>query len=128
MFCKFCGVAMKEGANFCTKCGNNLVETTVETKDFEISENIKKENKEATIYIAVFLMGILAMLRLEKFGGIGFIVSLISIVTGFIRCRTNWAIKVLFWLFFGAIISYVILIIVLIIACASALSNCASMG
>ena len=124
MYCKKCGEKLNEKWIFCPKCKNILSSETVEMSEEKIIEAKKKETKEAIIYIVAFFVGLLGLFTSESVKGIFFLISLISIVTGFIKCSNNKFIKVLFWLFLIFIFIYIIFIIVLVFTCANAVANC----
>ena len=124
MYCKKCGEKVKEEWKYCPKCKSILNCQTVEKNEEKIIEAKKQESKEAIIYIVIFFVGVLGLFVCESVKGIFFLISLISIVTGFIKCSNNKFIKLLFWLFLIFIIIYIIFIIVLVFTCSNAVANC----
>ena len=118
MYCKKCWKKIDENWKYCPQCRNILNESTIETDKVKIIENQKKESKEAYIYIVVFLLGIIGLLSVKDAArGVFFLVSLISIVTGFIKCPNNNTVKILFWLFLTFVIIAIIFLIVLVFTC-----------
>ena len=124
MYCKKCGEKLNDNWKYCPKCKNILNGETIEMNEEKIIESKRKESKESIIYIVIFFIGLLGLFTSESAKGIFFLMSLISIVTGFIKCPNNKFIKVLFWLFLICIILYIIFIIVLVFTCANAVVNC----
>lgn len=118
MYCKKCGEKLDENWKYCPKCKNALGSETIEMNENVIIESKKRESKESIIYIVIFFIGLLGLFTFESASGIFFLISLISIVTGFIKCPNNKLIKILFWLFFICIVLYIIFIIVMMLACA----------
>lgn len=117
MYCKNCREKLKEGWNYCPKCKNILNAETIEMDEEKIIKSKKKELKESIIYIIIFFAGMLGIFISKSAKGIFFIVSLISIVTGLIRCPNSIFIKILFWLYLIGLIFYVIFIFTLISTC-----------
>lgn len=117
MYCKICGEKLNENWKYCPKCKNVLSTETVEMSEEKIIEAKKKESKEAKIYIVAFFVGLLGLFTFKSVKEICFLISLISIVTGFIKCPNNKFIKVLFWLFFILIFTSIIFISVFVFTC-----------
>lgn len=124
MYCKKCGEKINDNWKYCPKCKNILNSETIEMNEQNIIESKRKETKEAIVYIVLFFIGLLGLFTSESAKGIFFLISLISIVTGFIKCSNNKFIKILFWLFLICIAIYIIFIIVLVFTCANAVANC----
>lgn len=124
MYCKNCREKLNENWKYCPKCKKSLNNETIEINEEKIIESKKKEFNEAIIYIIVFFIGVIGMFGFESVNGICFIMSLISIVTAFIKCPNNIFVKILFWLFLICVVLYIIFIIVLIFTCTNIISNC----
>lgn len=113
-----CGQKLEAGWKSCPQC-NTPINVEIATSNTNESTPLKKEN--STIYITIFL----ACLALGYFlQGIFYMVALITIITGKIKCPNSRAIKVLFWLSILAIVIYAVLIVWLIISCGMALPSC----
>lgn len=124
MYCKKCGEKLNENWKYCPNCKNILNNETVEMSEEKIIEAKKKETKEAIIYILIFFVGLIGLFTSESVRGIFFLISLISIVNGYVKCANNKFIKLLFWLFLICINIYIIFIIILVFTCAHEVANC----
>ena len=123
MYCKKCGEKINDNWKYCPKCKNILNSETTEMNEQKIIEFKKKETKEAIVYSVLFFIGLLGLFTFKSVKGIFFLISLISIVTGFIKCPNNKFIKILFWLFLICVVTYIIFIIVLVFTCANVVAN-----
>lgn len=121
MFCKKCHCEVKEEWVYCPKC-QCFLRDNIDSDARIAQQKIEKENKDASLYIALFLGSIFGFFFSEN--SLFFVAAAISIVTGFIRCPNNRAIKVLFWLFIAGFVLYAFLIAIIIISCASAAARC----
>ena len=63
----------------------------------------------------------LSLAILSHLSGLG---ALVAIVTGFIKCPHNRAIKILFWISMAFIIGSILLLAIFIVACAACASGC----
>ena len=133
MYCKVCGYELNENWNICPNCCKALDNSRfTNTETFQQEEVLEKEEKQNTpksdgnekIYLIIFLVSIALGAVIEQIMGICYIVALITIVTGFIKCPHNRAIKVLFWLFVAGTIIFLLFIIIIIFFCASLISSC----
>lgn len=123
MYCKKCGERIDENWKYCPNCKTSLQEGNIEVNEDKAIKKKSNEKTEVIIYTCLFLVGIAGLFISNNYENIFFLISLISIVTGFIRCRNSRLIKVLFWLFLLAIVLYFIAFIVLMYACSSVASS-----
>lgn len=130
MICKKCGFDIEKDWKYCPKCKSNLQNGNIETNKEVIIRQNKQEKKNSLICLCIFFIGIFGLFTIDNYKGLFFLVSLISIVTDFIRYQNNKFIKVLFWLFLIGVILYIILIIIIIFTCANAISkwDCSGIG
>ena len=117
LYCKKCGFEIRDGWKFCPKCKANLKMGNIETNKEIIDEKIKKDRRNALICIFIFLISTFALFTVNKYSTLFFLISLITIVTGFIKYRNNIIIKILFWMFLIGVILFIVLIIFLIVTC-----------
>ena len=123
MYCKKCGEKLNKNWKYCPKCKNILNSKTIEMNEEKIIESKRKEENNSIICIIIFFIGLLGLFT-TKLKGIFFLMSLISIVTGFIKCPNSKFIKTLFWVFLIFIIILIILLILIIITCENAINAC----
>ena len=119
VYCQ-CGQKLEQNWKFCPKCKSPITIEIKSTTNVEQSKNIKDGN--AIIYVSIFVISIACsyFLQFSWF----FLVAIITIITGKIKCPNNKAIKVLFWLTILFIILYVILIMWIILVCSNSISSC----
>ena len=94
MYCNKCGESVKENWNYCPKCQNMLNIKTTECNQEEKMEEKNKKSTNVLMYVFLFFAGLLGMAIFKRANGIFFLVSLISIVTGFIKYSNNKVIKI----------------------------------
>ena len=123
MYCKKCGEKLNKNWKYCPKCKNILNSKTIEMNEEKIIESKRKEENNSIICIIIFFIGLVGLFT-TKLKGIFFLTSLISIVTGFIKCPNSRFIKILFWVFFISIIILLVYLILIIIACSNAWNDC----
>ncbi len=130
MYCKKCGFNIEKNWKYCPKCKANLQNGNIEINKEVMIEQQKKEKKNSLICLCIFFIGIIGLFTIDNYKGLFFLVSLISIVTGYIKCQNNKLIKILFWLFLISVIMYFLLIIVIIFTCANTISkwDCSGIG
>ena len=92
-------------------------------KTLDVRDSQEKGTIETIIYITVFLTGIIGLFGSDA-KMISFYISVISIVTGLIRCQNNILIKILFWLFLISTVAVTIYVIVLFFSCVKGFSDC----
>lgn len=99
-----------------------------EVKKIEEQELQKNNCDSGMIYILIFLTSIILGISIGKMGFIAFIVAIITIVTGKMKCPNNKVIKVLFWLFLINVVLIIIATIIITFVMASTFINaCQSM-
>lgn len=123
MYCKKCGEKLNADWKYCPKCKNILNSEDIEMNEEKIIELKRKELKTSMICIVIFFIGLLGLSIFKSSAGIFFLMSLISIVTGFIKCPNNKFIKVLFWLFLFSVILYILFMIVAAFTCVNLIAN-----
>lgn len=126
LYCKKCGKSIEENWKYCPNCKADLQNGNVGTNKEVIIERQKEDNKQALICLCIFMVGIIGLFTFDNCKGLLFLVSLISIVTGYIKYQNNRVIKVLFWLFLIGVILYILLIILILITCINSIPkwNC----
>ncbi len=130
VYCKNCRNQVKEDWKYCPNCKANLQNGNIETDEKVIIEQNEKDKKNSLICICIFLISTLLLFITNKYAIVFFLISLISIVTGFIKYPNNKIIKVFFWLFLIGIIFYVLLITFLLLTCENILTswNCSNVN
>lgn len=120
VYCE-CGQKLNQNWKFCPKCKSSF---SVITKN-DYNEKQEKDNKNSgiSIYICLFAIGIACGIFLNP---IGYLVSLITIITGKIKCPHSAIINVLFYLTIVITILYVIMMVWVMITCMNAISSCIS--
>lgn len=115
-----CGQKLEVGWNFCPSCKRKNTDELVEVKNNEQDEQLVQDN--SIIYILIFVIGIVCSWCF--YNPLGYLIALVSIVTGKIKCPNSVAIKVLFWLMIIFLIFEIILIVWLMITCANVIGSC----
>lgn len=126
MYCKKCYIKLDEDWKYCPNCSNIIKEENVEYDEEKIKQIKEKENKKSIIYLIVFILCFACMIIFNDIGGIFFIGSLITAVTGYISCPNSIIIKVMFWMFLIFIVFAVISMIVIAVMCGQAFISCLS--
>lgn len=123
VYCQ-CGQKLEQNWKFCPKCKTPITVEIKSTTNDEQNKNIKDSN--ASIYIIIFLVSA-GCAWFFNFSW-GYLIAIITIITGVIKCPRSRAIKVLFWLSIFFIILFSILFSILfmwlIYACGVSLNNC----
>jgi len=152
MYCKRCRYELKDGWNVCPKCSeaivsndsilnaepkssgaivsNDSILNAERLRQIKAMENIDTQElptapSNAVIYLAVYFASTL-LCFIPQTRAIASVVALIAIVTGFIKCPENRAIKVLFWLTLAWIVCSIIFSIIIMAMCVNALADCGS--
>ena len=130
LYCKKCGFEIEKDWKFCPKCKTVLQSENIETNKDVIIEQHNQKNINSFICLCIFLISIVTLFTVDKYKWISFIISLISIVTGYIKYPNNKIIKILFWLFLIGVVICILLILIIIFTCGETLSrwDCAGLG
>lgn len=130
MYCKKCGEEINENWKYCPKCKAYLQNGNIEINKEVILAQNKKEKKNSLICLCIFFIGIIGLFTVDTYKGFFFLMSLISIVTGFIKYQNNKLIKVLFWLFLVGVALYILMIIIIIFTCINTIPkwDCSGIG
>ena len=123
MYCKKCGKKIKETWKYCPNCKLSLQKNNIETNYDNIIKQKKKEKEDSIIYISIFLVSILGFLIFKPLSGYFFVASLISIVTGYMKCPNNKVIKILFVIYCLFMILAILITLYFIFTCADAVSR-----
>ena len=75
MYCKYCGAQLPEGANFCTVCGNEQVETVVKEPVKVISEEERNEMRKNILTWGIISLAFASTMILSFLGFIFAIVA-----------------------------------------------------
>lgn len=126
MYCKRCYTKLEEDWKNCPKCSAIIKEENIEYEEEKVKELEKKEKKRAVIYFLVFLLFFICMVLLNNVGGIFFVISLITIVAGYINCPNSKLIKIAFWTFLILVVLSFIAMIILLIMCGQMFVGCIS--
>lgn len=118
MYCNKCGEKTSDSWKYCPNCRNVLNSENKETNE----QNTK--SKEAIVYIVLFFIGLIGIYAFRYAKGAFFLISLISIVTGYIRCPDNKIIKIIFWLFLIWTAIIIIFSIIFIYVCLTTFASC----
>ena len=124
MYCKKCENKVNDDWKYCPKCQNILNAETKEVDETKIIEKKEKEKKDELIYIIIFLVSTTCLFAFDRLSLLFFLISLITIVTGFIKCPNSKIIKIFFWLFLSFVLLYVLFLIMLMFTCINFISSC----
>ena len=137
MRCNNCGVDNEEGVKYCINCGNEMNSNVgIETSNYSDNQgtnSFKEETNKSMIknfftrnnYEMVYITILIVCYVLGSFFDVPYtnLVSLITLITGRIKCSNSLIIKVLFWIMILYIIYMIVVILLLIIACSTGSSN-----
>ena len=101
-----------------------LIEKNIEFSKENMIKKQKQDKRDSIICIVIFLLGIFGIFFLNNYSIICFSISLISIVTGFIKYPNNIVIKILFWIFLICVILFGIIIIILFFTIINFILSC----
>ena len=124
MYCKRCGNKVEENWKYCPKCKLPLIKKNIEFSKENMIKKQKQDKRDSIICIVIFLLGIFGIFFLNNYSIICFSISLISIVTGFIKYPNNIVIKILFWIFLICVILFGIIIIILFFTIVNFILTC----
>ena len=139
MYCGKCGYQLKDNWKTCPNCSGTIENNNIGVNNNSIqhTEVEKSEEKQGMPYSndeKIFIIVFLASVGAGVFGLVFFqplsiflLVALVTIVTAFIKYPKNRAIKVLFWLFLAATALSIIALIIIMIMCMQAVSDCINM-
>jgi len=123
MNCKKCGNQLEEKWQYCPQCNASVNSKIVENKQEENQKLLENSNSTELIYVIVFLVNIALAFTIRSISGIAFIIALITIVTGKIKCPKSKTINALFWVFLIGIVVFMIYMVVMLIMCANFLNT-----
>ncbi len=124
MYCKRCGNKVEEIWKYCPKCKLPLIKKNIEFSKENMIKKQKQDKRDSIICIVIFLLGIFGIFFLNNYSIICFSISLISIVTGFIKYPNNIFIKILFLIFLICVILFGIIIIILFFTIVNFILTC----
>lgn len=124
MYCSNCGNKVLEEWKYCPNCQKELQKG--EDKKVEIKK--VNQNKIGIIVCLIlffvgFLAKFLANTKLDDLSNLGPLISLVAIVTGFIKYPQSRTIKVLFWLYLSYIVLIIICSVLIIVSCGNAMNG-----
>lgn len=157
MFCEKCGNKLTPGDSFCTQCGAPISEQNVQVitqpKTMEDPEEKKKANMLCTISLILkygmgLITGVVAGVMsaignpssssysviasantvLASLTGIAGLAAFVIMIVVRVKYPKNTFGKVIMWIYIVELILSILAAIILIVACASALSACGRMG
>lgn len=123
-FCCKCGQKLKSDWKICPNCKTPI---TIEIKNStNETQNTNVKNGNSAIYVAITIISIVVSYLLDF--PFGYLIALITIITGKIKCPTSKVINVLFLLIITLFIIYTIGMVYLVVVLGEMMRACVAVG